>query len=368
MRKPFNKPEPVTSRLAASFLPPTAVLELTYECNHSCLFCSCPWFAPDGRFVRHPEMDLAWWKSTVAKLCRMGVTQMAFTGGEPLLKAGVEELIRFSAGCTAEHVKTVDGALVVEPGPPLLYLLTNGKILSDGILDLCASLDVHVGLSLPGLTSFTDHTRAGDAAHILKWFKRTKELGLSTHVGITVTRRNLHELYETMGEALVAGADSVLLNRFMPGGRGLAHAKELMLDADGVREMLTIAEEVLRLANRKGNVGTELPMCLVNEASHTHLSVGSRCSAATDFFAIDPSGYVRVCNHSEVRLEHFDQIELVKDNPYWRRFIMKDFLPAACGGCREIGRCDAGCREAAHIYCGAVDALDPLLPSVTPLR
>jgi radical SAM protein with 4Fe4S-binding SPASM domain len=360
--------EPVTSRLAASFLPATAVLEMTYACNHACLFCSCPWFAPDGRFARLPEMDLAWWKAAVETLCRMGVTQLAFTGGEPLLKPGIEELIGFAATCTAEHVRTEDGALRVEPGPPGLYLLTNGLILTEKILELCVRHQVHVGLSLPGLTSFTDHTRASSFRHVLGWFQRTKALGLSTHVGITVTRKNLHELYETMGEALLAGADSVLLNRFMPGGRGLLHARELMLDADGVREMLATAEAVLRQANRKGNVGTELPKCLVQEGAHTHLTVGSQCSAATDFFAIDPGGFVRVCNHSPVRLQHFDQVEQVKDHPYWRRFVLKDYLPRACTGCREVGRCDAGCREAAHIWCGAVDALDPLLPSVTPLR
>jgi radical SAM protein with 4Fe4S-binding SPASM domain len=363
-----DQSERVTSRLAASFLPPTAVLEITYACNHECLFCSCPWFAPDGRFERLPEMDLAWWKRTIAKLCEMGVTQLAFTGGEPLLKPGLAELIEFAASCTGEHVKTVDGGLAVEHGPPLLYLLTNGKILSDEILDLCVRHKVHVGLSLPGLTSFSNHTQASDPFHVLRWFKRTKDLGLSTHVGITVTKKNLHELFETMGEALIAGADSVLLNRFMPGGRGLAHTKELMLDADGVREMLAIAEDVLRTANRTGNVGTELPKCIVDESAHTHLSVGSRCSAATDFFAIDPGGYVRVCNHSEVRLHHFDEIERVKDHPYWRKFVFKEFMPAACGGCREVGRCDAGCREAAHIFHGAPDALDPLLPMVTPLR
>jgi radical SAM protein with 4Fe4S-binding SPASM domain len=359
---------PVTSRLAASFLPATAVLEMTYRCNHQCLFCSCPWFAEGNGFDVRPELGLEQWRAVIEKLCRMGVTELAFTGGEPLLKEGVLELLEFAAGCRAEHVRTENGALLSEPGPPHLYLLTNGKILTEPILERCARLKVHVGMSLPGMTSFTDHTRASDAAHVLGWFKRTKALGLSTHVGITVTRKNLHELYETMAEALLAGADSVLLNRFMPGGRGIRHAGELMLDADGIRQMLATAEEVLRLANRQGNVGTELPKCLIREGAHTHLKVGSQCSAATDFFCIDPSGYLRVCNHSPIRLQHVDQIEEVKDHPYWRRFVLKDYLPKACSGCREVGRCDAGCREAAHIWCGAVDALDPLLPSVTPLR
>ncbi|HOX43301.1 MAG TPA: radical SAM protein [Myxococcota bacterium] len=360
--------EKVQSRLAASFLPATAVLEMTYACNHRCLFCSCPWYAEGNGFDQRPELELPSWKRILEKLCRMGVVDLAFTGGEPLLKQGLEELIVHAAGLEAEHVRTQDGGLVVEPGPPHLFLLTNGRILSERVLELCARHRVHLGMSLPGVTSFTDHTRASDAAHVLGWFRRAKALGIETHVGITVTRLNLHELYETMGEALLAGADSVLLNRFMPGGRGLAHARELALDADGVRQMLSTAEEVLRLANRRGNVGTELPRCLFDPAAHTHLDVGSQCAAATGFFCIDPSGYVRVCNHSPVRLEHFDAIEAVKDNPYWRRFVQKDYLPRACAGCREIGRCDAGCREAAHIACGAVDALDPLLPSVTPLK
>ncbi len=360
--------EKVQSRLAASFLPATAVLEMTYACNHRCLFCSCPWYAPDRGFDVRPELSIPAWKAILERLCRMGVVDFAFTGGEPLLKAGLEELLQHAAGLEAEHVRTEDGGLVVEPGPPHLYLLTNGKSLSERMLELCARLEVHLGMSLPGVTSFTEHTRASDAAHVLRWFGRAKALGVATHVGITVTRRNLHELYETMGEALLAGADSVLLNRFMPGGRGLAHARELMLEAGQVQEMLATAEQVLRLANRRGNVGTELPRCLVDPVAHTHLDVGSQCSAATGFFVVDPSGYVRVCNHSEVRLEHVDEIERVKDNPYWRRFALKDYLPRACAGCREIGRCDAGCREAAHIWGGSLDALDPLLPSVTPRR
>ncbi|MBI5525512.1 MAG: radical SAM protein, partial [Deltaproteobacteria bacterium] len=152
-----GQPKPVTSRLAASFLPSTAVLEMTYACNHECLFCSCPWFAPDGRFARHEEMTVEWWKKTLAKLCAMGVTQLAFTGGEPLLKPGVAELIEFASTCTGEHVKTVDGALVVEHAPPFLHLLTNGMTLTEETLDLCARHKVHVGLSLPGLASFADH-------------------------------------------------------------------------------------------------------------------------------------------------------------------------------------------------------------------
>ena len=86
-------------------------------------------------------------------------------------------------------------------------------------------------------------------------------------------------------------------------------------------------------------------------------------SAALDFFVVDPSGYVRVCNHSPVRLGHVRAIEFVKTHPYWKRFVVKDYLPGACRTCADRVCCDGGCREAAHIVGGAVDSLDPAFAS-----
>jgi radical SAM protein with 4Fe4S-binding SPASM domain len=347
-------------RLAPSFLPSTAVLEMTYACNHRCLFCSCPWLAEGNGFDVRPEMDGEEWRRVIETLCRMGVRNLAFTGGDPLLKEGIEDLIRFAAGCRVEHVRTEEGALVSRVGPPKLYLLTNGKALTEPILDLCSEFAIHLSLSLPGISAFHGLT-GGDPENVLRWFGRAKTRDLRTTVGVTVTRTNIDELYETLAEALLAGAETILLNRFLPGGRGIAHAAELALDAEGIVRMLDTAEDVLRTANRRGTVGTELPKCLVPDGRYERLEVGTRCSAAIDFFVVDPSGYVRVCNHSPVRLHHVSEIGKVKDHPYWRRFTRKEYLPGACRDCADMGRCDGGCREAAHIVGGEVDSLDPVL-------
>lgn len=37
-------------------LPPVAALELTYRCNHQCLFCSCPWEAEED--YKNAELSL----------------------------------------------------------------------------------------------------------------------------------------------------------------------------------------------------------------------------------------------------------------------------------------------------------------------
>ena len=348
--------------LAPSFLPATAVLEMTYRCNHGCLFCSCPWYADNNDFDERPELSVEEWKSVIAKACEMGCCDIAFTGGEPLMKEGIEEIIEFAAELNVQRIETVDGQLESKTVPPKLYLLTNGKNMRDDILDLCARHDINLSMSLPGLTTFEHHTCAGvKPEHVLEWFRKANNKGIKTTVGITVTAKNIHELFETISAALLAGADTLLMNRFLPGGRGIQYEKELMLNQEQVLQMLEIAEDVLTEANRFGSVGTELPKCVIGDRKYERLHVGTRCSAGLDFFVVDPSGYIRACNHSPVRLEHFSEVEKLKDNPYWKKFILKDYLPSQCSGCDMMFDCDGGCREAAHICGGNVDSPDPLL-------
>jgi radical SAM protein with 4Fe4S-binding SPASM domain len=353
--------EKTYSRLARSFLPSTGVLEMTYRCNHRCLFCSCPWQAENNGFRRHTELTTQEWKDCIAKLCTMGVSSFAFTGGEPLMKEGILQLIEFAASCTTEHFETKDGSLVSWEAPPNLYLLSNGRAMSDEVLELCRRFRVNVSMSLPGLETFGYHTQGGDPGRVLEWFRRAHEMGVTTTVNITVTKKNIHELFETIGEGFLAGADTLLMNRFLPGGRGITYAEELCLSIEEIVLMLDTAEEVLRTANRYGSVGTELPKCILDPTKYERLSVGTRCSAALDFFVIGPSGYVRACNHSPVRMEHMSEIEKVKDNPYWKKFVFKDYLPKECSGCGDMLSCDGGCREAANIVGGRVDAIDPAL-------
>lgn len=355
-------------RAAPSFLPATAVLEMTYRCNHACVFCSCPWLDPENGFDQRPELDIAEWHLVVSRLASLGCTRFAFTGGEALLKPGLLGLIEHAASLAVEHVETVDGELQSRMGPPLLYLLSNGKIMSDEVVRFCALHKVHLSLSLPGLRTFAEHTQGGTTAQdILGWFRRAAELGVETTVGVTVTALNIGELYETLAEALLAGAGDILLNRFLPGGRGLRNAARLSLTAEDIPRMLDTAEDVLQTAKRWGSVGTELPKCLFDASRYERLTVGTRCSAARDFFVVGPSGHIRVCNHSPVRLVPVAELDRLPEHPEWQRFVFKDYLPSPCGGCPTRLDCDGGCREAARVVMGSPSGVDPALsPDCVP--
>jgi len=359
--KQFGQSTVAASLPALSFLPPVAVLEMTWDCNHACRFCSCPWENPAGSFSKNQELTIDEWKSHITHLLDLGVTSIAFTGGEPLLKKGIWDIIAHAARLNAYVITTRDNGLVVQQRPPKLFLISNGALINDEVLERCQKYGLHLSMSLPGLESYSYHTRSGSPDTILENFRRAKKYGLQTTVNIAVTRKNIGELYETIGEALLAGADSLLINRFLPGGRGLAFADELALDSAQVNRMLAIAEEVLAAANRFGHVGTELPKCILQRNDYRHLLVSNRCAAAQDFFVIGPDGHIRTCNHSPRILEHISEIEKVQVNPYWKKFALREYHPEMCQTCPDLFDCDGGCREGAHVLYGDPSAPDMLL-------
>ena len=339
-----------------------AVLELTYACNHQCIFCSCPWDAPNNPLPRGKEMELDAWKLALTQLAGWGVTHFAFTGGEPTLKTGWAELVAHAAGSEAIHFHSQDGILVEKRAPPGLTFLSNGKNLSEKDMEVLAQFKVDLSISLPGLETFPEHTGGGDPVCALEAIRSAKAMGLKVTAGITVTRLNVPELELTLSAALLAGADQVLLNRFLPGGRGLAHLG-LALNLDELKEALEVTEATLERAGRLGNMGTELPACAFEKSRYPHLQIGTGCAAAKEFFAVGPNGQIRACNHSPMELGSLDELDALPRNPIWRQFALGDCLPSPCRNCAQAGHCAGGCRAAAMIMTGAADGPDPLLAS-----
>ena len=69
--------------------PYTLVAELTYRCPLSCAYCSNPL-----ELDRHAaELDTADWARVFAEAAALGVLQVNLTGGEPLVRDDLEELV-----------------------------------------------------------------------------------------------------------------------------------------------------------------------------------------------------------------------------------------------------------------------------------
>ncbi len=322
-------------------LPQACLAELTSVCNHQCIFCYCPW-ENDKNYVLK-EMPTAEWCAILDKLKTFGVEQVTFTGGEATTRKDLFGII--------EHAHE----LGYEIG-----LISNGKLIDSNFLQKLKPYNVLLSISVPGIETYADTTKNDGIEHTLKLFEQCKELGIETCANITVTKKNLGELYENIALPIIHGAGYVLLNRFLPGGRGMQN-QEFLLSIDEINQMMDTAETVLSKVEINGHVGTELPYCMIKDPNkYRYLEVASLCSAGKGFFAIDPSGNIKVCNHSPQVCCHWTQIENLGSNPYWQNFIQSNYIPSMCQGCEHLGiKCDGGCREAAHVANGAINQQDP---------
>ncbi|MFN7507428.1 MAG: radical SAM protein, partial [Limnobacter sp.] len=65
--------------------------ELTYRCPLHCVFCYNP---VDYKTNTH-ELSTAEWKETMKQARALGAVQLGFSGGEPLLREDLEELVAY---------------------------------------------------------------------------------------------------------------------------------------------------------------------------------------------------------------------------------------------------------------------------------
>lgn len=332
-------------------IPKTAILELTYKCNHYCKFCSCPWeVVADGyqRYTKSNEMNFEEWKRALKVLQNLGIENISISGGEALLFPYLLELLEY---IRKENMFNKDEDIV---------LISNGLLMNETYLRAFKQYGVHLSMSLPGIDTFAEHTGVDNATGVLHWFEEAKKIELHTTVNVTVTKLNYHELFKTLAIGLLAGADTILLNRFLPGGRGLSYYRELMLSREQLNGMLDIAEEVLEHSGRTGSVGTEFPRCVINNIdNYKRLHIGTVCAAAKDFFVVDPSGYIRTCNHSPRKVGYIFDDRIVSDVEYWNSFSTRAYIPKQCIDCGEVSFCDCGCRETAAILKGSINEIDP---------
>ena len=73
--------------LAQRSAPISFFLSVTYECNYGCIHCSAR-----GR-KKGEELSTEQWKEVIRNIQEMGTSVVGFTGGEPLLREDLEELV-----------------------------------------------------------------------------------------------------------------------------------------------------------------------------------------------------------------------------------------------------------------------------------
>ena len=254
-------------------LPPRLSLEISFRCNFECPVCSCIW--EEDRTAVGGEISTTDWKDILTALANRGVQRLEFTGGEPLLRSDVWDLLRF--------------ARQVLPSAELA-LFTNASLLNEADLRLSRSLRVQVATSLQGWTTYSAMTGTERSVRdLLRALIRAAEFDWPMTVTLTATAVNAFEVPNMLAGAIAAGAAAVTVNPVMAEGRARRHP-ELFLERSAWEDLKIQCCRV----ERNG-----VPLYLGDEMSCSCRRKGRirGCPAGRDFGVLGPDGVYRPCLH-----------------------------------------------------------------------
>jgi radical SAM protein with 4Fe4S-binding SPASM domain len=325
------------------------VFEVTTRCNHDCPHCYNAWKNPVD-YPQGVELSTAETLEMYARLLEeTGASLVSLTGGEPLLRPDIFEIVDFLG----------DRGLSVN-------LITNGTLLTDEAIARLGDGKISI-FELPLLSVEREiHDRLSGAPGAFdKVTNAVAELKLREERVVVVfvaTKLNLPTWRETVELAVALGVDGIMFNRFNPGGRGRENVEMLQASPQEVQAALDVAEELSAEYELPISCSIAMPPCLFDVKKYKRLTFGF-CAAGTEraYYTLDPVGNVRPCNHSMLILGNIREGSFAG---MAASAAMQEFMaarPEFCAGCSLEDECLGGCKAAAEVCCGSVRKSDPFL-------
>jgi cyclic pyranopterin phosphate synthase len=200
-------------------------LSVTDRCDLRCVYCMAEHmtFLPKAEVLRLEEID-----RIATAFIGLGVRKLRLTGGEPLVRKGLMDLI---AGLS-RHLKT--GAL------DEISLTTNGAQLARFAPDLARLGVKRVNVSMDSLDPevFARLTRGGDLLKVQAGIAAAQAAGIQVKLNVVaLSRDNAAELPDLISWAHDRGLDMTLIEA-MPMGEVEDDRADQFLSLAGVRESL----------------------------------------------------------------------------------------------------------------------------------
>ena len=306
----------------------------TNACNMYCAHCY-----RDAGCRAEEELSTEEAKRLLGQIARAGFKIMIFSGGEPLMRPDILELVRHAAGLGLIPVFGTNGTLIT------LQMARDLK--EAGAKGMGISLD---SLDKEKHDRFRSFPGAWEGA--VRGMRNCREAGLPFQVHTTVMDWNQSELEAMTDFAVEIGARAHHFFFLVPTGRAKTIEEE-SLRAEAYEEVLA------RIMRKQQEVGIELkPTCapqFIRIADQLGYQTRFRrgCLAGLSYCIISPRGKVQPCAYlnmelGDVRETPFD--EIWRDNEVLKKLRTLEYS-GGCGTCSYKGGC-GGCRARAACYHG----------------
>jgi PqqA peptide cyclase len=322
--------------------PLALIAEITYRCPLHCVYCSNPL----EMAAVSSELSTNEWVDVFQQSGKLGMLHAHFTGGEPLARPDLVDLI---AGARAAGLYT--------------NLITSGVGLADDRLKMLveAGLD-HIQLSFQDSREEAANWIAGAKAHAhkIELARLIRGHKIAFTVNLVIHRQNLDHLEEMIAFIEQLAPERMEIAHTQYYGWALTNRASLLptrAQLDNAVEAVAAAEK--RLAGR-------IRIDFVVPDYYARFPKACMGGWGRKLMLINPSGKVLPCHAAEVipgmTFENVREKTLAsiwQESPSFQRFRGEDWMAEPCRSCDQRAIDFGGCRCQALLLAGNAAATDP---------
>jgi len=330
--------------------------EVTRACNLACKHCRA-----EAKLEPFPgELTTKESLALIDEFKKCGNPVIIFTGGEPLLRKDIFELVRYATALGLRSVMAPNGTLIDKE---------NAQQMKQSGIERCSiSID---GLDADSHDSFRG--QKGAFAGALRGIEWLKKVGIPFQINTTVTKHNLNSFKQIFKLVEELGAVAWHIFLLVPTGRGDSIREEI-ISAQEYEEVLNWFYDFRKTTSMhlKATCAPHYYRIMRQRAKAEGLKVDKEtfgldamtrgCLGGIGFCFVSHSGQVQPCGYLEldcgqVRERAFSQIW--QDSEIFLNLRNPQKYEGKCGYC-EYHRVCGGCRARAHTMRGNYLAPEPL--------
>jgi len=350
----------------ASERRPIVVWNITRACNLKCVHC----YNDSGACKASDELSTAEAKGVINDLVQYGVPSVLFSGGEPLMRTDLFELIGYAVERGMRAVISTNGTLITAEKAR--------QIEQHGVS--------YVGISLDGIGPVNDKFRGVTGAFVktVEGIKNCQDAGVRIGLRLTLTKKNVQDLESLFDFFESQQIERACFYHFVPSGRGGAMADEDLTHAQSRQavEMILAKTRSFKQAGRTTDIltvdnhvdGVYVYLKLKQEDSARADEVwkllvwngGGMYSSGVGIGCIDFHGKVHPDQFwwhydlGNIRERPFSQIWMDTSNPLLRGLKdRRNYIKGRCRLCQFFDVCGGSLRVRADLHFGDPWAPDP---------
>ncbi len=218
---------------ALNEIRPIVVWNFTRRCNLKCLHC----YSDSENKVYPGELTTEEGKVLLEDLARFRVPAVLLSGGEPLIRQDLFDLVEFGKERGLRFTLSTNGTLITKP--------VAAKIQSTGF--------AYVGISLDGIGETNDHFRGQSGAfdRAIAAFRNLHEVRQKVGLRMTLTRHNIVDLPKIFEVIENEEIERACFYHLVPAGRGRTISSE-MPTPEEARSAVSLICAQTREWNRRG--------------------------------------------------------------------------------------------------------------------